>query len=636
MSKLSNQPSGRQWTRANNETANVAGLQVSNENVCLPPETDLRFHPNFCDEAQRKELLQDIQKGMFIKGGFSRRIRVQTYSLVDDYDACPESLRRLAVKVQQRSLPGDTELPPPTHIFVEEHSLTPWSYSGDYAPNRVVATFETRAETAEESPAGPFYAARLVLQDSVVFHINRPAEKQELLWKLQTAESHTNILLEAGNLLVQQGESLDSWRSYTTAAPNNKGGVAMCNSDEDVPKSIIVKFARLPESDLIDQERKNEVEFGYVAKEEDRIPRSGEMPPVKELLTIIVTTSPIKSHPSTQLLERTFDTFALAGEDFLDCPKVIVCDGFRQQDLGKVSKRHNNPKQAMRNGIVNEEQANNYKIFKQRLRKLCEEASNESPFRNTRVEELDERMGYGFALRHSLRHCVSTHFVCVIQHDRTFMRQTPLYDVVHTMWRHRTIKYVGFSMRSNLMYRDIFEGKYGKASKEELGNMILRPPELLLDAATYGPNGNSDEALADLVGEKVLKSIRACAGAYRTSMQCTKQLKWVQDHPPPEGKHQLSLTPTLFWFDNTHICETAHYRDFVFHLKYKMVARGGFVEDKLSPVMKRTTERLGLTEGHARFGCYILDDHSGLFFTGHLDGGSYVTEETRAAMVETM
>ena len=66
--------------------------------------------------------------------------------------------------------------------------------------------------------------------------------------------------------------------------------------------------------------------------------------------------------------------------------------------------------------------------------------------------------------------------------------------------------------------------------------------------------------------------------------------------------------------------------------KYKMVVRGGFVEDKLSPVIKKTVERLGLKQGHASFGCYLLDDHSGMFFTGHLDGGTYIDSEERKAL----
>jgi hypothetical protein len=125
---------------------------------------------------------------------------------------------------------------------------------------------------------------------------------------------------------------------------------------------------------------------------------------------------------------------------------------------------------------------------------------------------------------------------------------------------------------------------------------------------------------------------------YRGSHQCITQDEWLQstlqqDVGPEsnlsskDGYHQLSLTPTLFWYDNTHIVETSHYRDFIFNPQYKMVARGGFVEDKLSPCLVRSCERLGLTEGHAKYGCYILDDHSGMFFTGHLDGGSYHTKD---------
>ena len=64
-----------------------------------------------------------------------------------------------------------------------------------------------------------------------------------------------------------------------------------------------------------------------------------------------------------------------------------------------------------------------------------------------------------------------------------------------------------------------------------------------------------------------------------------------------------------------------------------MVSRGGFVEDKLSPNIIKSVERLGLAEGHARFGCYLLDDHSGTFFTGHLDGGNYVAKEEREQFV---
>lgn len=323
-----------------------------------------------------------------------------------------------------------------------------------------------------------------------------------------------------------------------------------------------------------------------------------------------------------------------------------------------MTGKYASAKQAMRNGVVNAEQAENYRQFKLALRELCADPPDESPFRNAVVEELDSRHGYGFALRHALRHLVKTKFVCVVQHDRTFMRPAPVRETVEAMLNHPNVKYVGMSMRSNLMYRDIFVGKYGRKFSEEHRSMVLRLPELVVDAVRYGPDSESTRSM-DCKSEKVRDNINAVVETYRLSSQWLEerervQLLQQQQHnggegdpgndkkespsaaaPLPPGKHQMTLTPTLFWYDNVHIAETEHYRDFVFNPKYKMVARGGFVEDKLSPVMKRTVERLGLREGHSRFGCYLLDDHSGMFFTGHLDGGSYLTPELKKKILDS-
>lgn len=252
-----------------------------------------------------------------------------------------------------------------------------------------------------------------------------------------------------------------------------------------------------------------------------------------------------------------------------------------------------------------------------------------------RVVPLEERHGYGYALRHALRHEVRTPFVCVIQHDRTFMRQTPITEVVNCMRNsEETVKYVGMNMRSNLCYRDIFTTKYGVGAFNELLDMVVKPPELSLDAATYGPTGVSVDDMAvhnKTDSAKLEKNLVSLAQTYRGTIQCISNCGDTLTEN--QSTHQLSLTPTLFWYDNTHVCQTSHYRDFIFDPKYKMVARGGFVEDKLSPVITRSVERLGLKNGHAKFGCYLLDDHSGFFFTGHLDGGSYMTMEQKQLLV---
>jgi hypothetical protein len=334
------------------------------------------------------------------------------------------------------------------------------------------------------------------------------------------------------------------------------------------------------------------------------------------------------------MLERTFDTFQFAGEEFaFECKKVIVCDGCRV--LEEVQQGNNNTdpnappkiriyangKQNLRNGVATVDQLRNYEEFKAALNKLCEEAredvNTKSPFRNTQVVELDERHGYGFVLRHALRHCVDTPYVCVIQHDRNFMRSTPIKEVVHSIICHpqQTIKYVGMSMKSNLMYFDAFVGKYGKRAMDEFKTLILRPKELRLDANLYGPDGESANQVAGAYIKKDRsKTIQAFRDGYRGSHQNLNHMDWLHSRTGNtiDGTCQLSLTPTLFWYDNTHIVETAHYRDFIFNPKYKMVARGGFVEDKLSPLITRNVERLGLKEGHSRFGCYLLGKKSWL------------------------
>lgn len=213
------------------------------------------------------------------------------------------------------------------------------------------------------------------------------------------------------------------------------------------------------------------------------------------------------------------------------------------------------------------------------------------------------------------------------------MRYTPIQEVVESMRNSNgSIKYVGMNMRSNLLYRDIFLSKYGSGALNELLEMVKKPPELSLDSTKYGKGVSLESmVITKRNNAKIAKGLLSLAQTYRGTVQYTSHFKSVDVEI--EGQQQLSLTPTLFWYDNTHVCETSHYRDFIFDPKYKMVARGGFVEDKLSPVITRSVERLGLREGHSKFGCYLLDDHSGYFFTGHLDGGSFMTTEERQRLV---
>lgn len=638
-------------TRAKKE---ACFLDLSNPSVHLP--LGLWSVADFVTEEQETIILQELDENKFLWEGFDQRRRVQRHQLRDHCQDTPTSDEKdkdststtppslLELKDRLENFTGRRV----GDVVVQEYSKRQWEKTGDCAPNHVVATFESSTlcqcrtrpigdEDDSDSNNGnsnninnkdcSCLVAQIPLRKSAIQHLNRPQRRHADCWTLETPNHWTDVHMEQRSLLVKTDDCLWNWRARVSAGPESSDSV------------LVLKFYSLPDSSGSENKTTHQAGdniFGYVPSDQDQIRRSSLAPPLADMLTIIVTTSPIKSNPSMEVIERTMETFIHAGPDFAyKCRKVFVCDGVRRQDDGSnVSRKHNNAKQSMRNGIVNSDQADNYQQFKNILRQLCASASETSPYFNGVVEELETRQGYGFALKHALQHCVDTPFVCVIQHDRTFMRPTPINETMKAMWRNPNIKYVGMSQRSNLMYKDIFVAKYGRIAGDELNEMVQLVPELSVDAAKYGPNSESTTAMM-YANERLRENTLALAETYRKSAQFVELGEILEQHPVESGKHQLTLTPTLFWYDNTHICDTAHYRDFVFHPSYKMVAKGGFVEDKLSPVIKRTVERLGLKDGHSRFGSYLLDDRSGMFFTGHLDGGSYMTAAERVDLLES-
>lgn len=595
-------------------------LQISNSALSIP--TGLRVQSGWVSLQECGAVVDEFDKGGSSWAGFDQRRRVQSWS-VDDTDF-PDCLRHLSKRLHDQT--GYQ----PSHVSIEEYPRSQLQRKFSTSKT-LVTTFESPVRGSDSNN----FVAVLPIASSIIEAVNRPKTRSADCWELYSELNHSaGMLLCLQSLYLKTGEFLWDWRSNMTAV----GSALSEEESTSEDRYIIVKFKNLPSPETTDstEEHKDLSDFGY--RPGSSAPRNPDdkMPALKDLLTIIVTTSPIKSNPSTELLERVFDTFLHGGKEFaLRCRKVIVCDGCREKN-SKVSKRHANSKQAMRNGIVDATQLENYGNFKSALRKLCHDAPEESPFANTFVEELPSRHGYGFALRHALRECVKTPYVIVIQHDRTFMRRCPIEETVRAMWYNPEVKYCGMSMRSNLMYRDIFLGKFGKGYKDDLSSCTLRRPELLVDSTCYGPNSDSTSSMDFRGQERLKENILALAETYRTSQQNAEYIQWLEDNPVPPGKSQMSLTPTFFWYDNVHICETEFYRDFVFNPKYKMVVKGGFVEDKLSPVIKKTVERLGLADAHKRFGCFLLDDHSGMFFTGHLDGGSYLTKSEKDSIVSAL
>lgn len=606
------------WThlQISSEREGKCTIKVSNPSFPIPDGLDLV--PDFVTKQEATCIIEEADERKWQWGGFSHKRRFQRYNLADESkELLPPSLEPVVDRLV--STIGRI----PQHVIIEEYPCNVGQIPTT-STYRVTTSFESFAPCNEDSTSrcDCCFVAQVALRDPAVQHLNRPKRRDVECWTLVSDDHWTDLVMEPHMLVVKSADCLWDWRSRVAPMPDSNA----------TDRAVIVKFYSLPNEP--NESKEEEAEITSLNDPSIEILRPvAPMPPLHEILTIIVTTSPILSNPSTELLETTFDSFRFAGDDFCyKCRKVIVCDGCRVLDESdsdnRVSRKHSSATQALRNGIATTAQVDLYKQFKENLRRLCETAASDSPFHTASVEELQERHGYGFALRHALQHCVATPYVCVIQHDRTFMRPTPLRETVHAMWNNSGVKYVGMSMRSNLTYRDIFLSKYGKESYDDMSRLVLRPPELELNASIYGPEGSSCRQLVCL-SENVLMSTTLLAQNYMRSLQCLGQQEWLKSHPPAPGRHQLTLTPTLFWYDNTHIVDTAHYRDFILHPKYQLVARGGFVEDKLSPSIAKSVDRLGLAKGHARYGCFLLDDHCGYFFTGHLDGGHFMTRKQR-------
>ncbi|CAK0852394.1 unnamed protein product, partial [Prorocentrum cordatum] len=163
---------------------------------------------------------------------------------------------------------------------------------------------------------------------------------------------------------------------------------------------------------------------------------ASEFRPLRERLSVVITTSASGRDPSTEMLDRVLDSLQLAAGT-LACDTVIVCDGYRcavGQGAATAPPKY-------RAGIVDAASAANYEIYKGALRRRERAGSDAEPA--LRLVELGARCGFGHAVRAALEH-VKTPYVMVVQHDRPFTRAVDISRVVQAMAADRQrLKYVG-------------------------------------------------------------------------------------------------------------------------------------------------------------------------------------------------
>eukprot|EP00271_Cylindrocystis_brebissonii_P013088 TRINITY_DN32670_c0_g1_i1.p1 TRINITY_DN32670_c0_g1~~TRINITY_DN32670_c0_g1_i1.p1 ORF type:complete len:295 (+),score=11.70 TRINITY_DN32670_c0_g1_i1:210-1094(+) len=146
-----------------------------------------------------------------------------------------------------------------------------------------------------------------------------------------------------------------------------------------------------------------------------------------EQLTVVMTTSPVRSNPSTEFLEEVFESFAFVS-GLIDCPKLLIFDGYEIYPL-KSEKR----------GRISADMEDKYLAYIEAVQSLVE---THPAFAHTVCVVLGSHHGFGHAVRRALTQ-VRTPFVMVLQHDFAFCRSVPLPLLLQVLTDHAHVKYIG-------------------------------------------------------------------------------------------------------------------------------------------------------------------------------------------------
>lgn len=329
---------------------------------------------------------------------------------------------------------------------------------------------------------------------------------------------------------------------------------------------------------------------------------------IKEKLTIIITTSPIPSHPSTELLDIVFSSFRLV-DGLYECRKIIIADGTIdvEERLNVFSKKK--PEQ-IKSGIVSLDLRNRYHKYLLRVQEKC----NSSQYLETELIVQPQRNGYAKNLEIALN-LVTTPLVMVVQHDQIFQRNIPLLETVEGMLNFpNDIKYVGLMSTSDQNY-----------VQKELSHSMYRNfyQDLETEINVYIKRNRA-------AAEEILFNFPSKSKKIKFEDDKTSNKSFVTDVilRYTMFRYGVPLMPLMFFYDKIHICNTDYYLNYVFnnyHIDYTKgdsFAVKNFVEDTLGQIEKSNIKRQGIAAFH-NYQTYILYDDPENSAIYHGDGRAF-------------
>lgn len=322
-------------------------------------------------------------------------------------------------------------------------------------------------------------------------------------------------------------------------------------------------------------------------------------------LTLIITTSPTPSAPSTELLTSILASFRTHCPALLNCPVITVFDTY-----SLIA-----PTPRLKRGHVTSQMAEDYDVYRRNATKLILEtwehlppqaptpAASLSPIGSSsaspspspsaspvpRVSKetathaeygapgkglsvpiavsrsVDKRvifltpattLGFGLAVRSALRE-VRTKYVWVQQHDWALERDVPLRELLGVM-------------RAS---------EEGAEDKNSGGNDV--PPKIRyvsfpsVRMQRYARSSNAEQHA------EMRSATRRWKGDFEPpdADSCEAPEENVQSHMKP--KLTIPLTPVFFWYDKPHIALKDHYMSLIFPDDQLAISRGDFIEDTI-------------------------------------------------------
>jgi len=178
--------------------------------------------------------------------------------------------------------------------------------------------------------------------------------------------------------------------------------------------------------------------------------------PVERILTIILTTSPVRSNPSTDMIEKVLESLELV-EDIQNCRIIFVFDGYKIRDDSKITSA------SCRSGIISNSMIPLYEQYIENIRILIQ---SQDKYSNSHMLILEERHGFGYAVKKGLE-LVDTEFVMVVQHDRTFQKPFSMYPLLKILClsSDAQVNYIGFITTSTLNHVERLKSRLGSHGK---------------------------------------------------------------------------------------------------------------------------------------------------------------------------